>query len=254
VKKRINSTGRKKLDSQHIDIRVQVIDGQPHPTFTAKFDFTGLPTLNKDSKIYVEPYFKTSSMRFDFGTVSSPSIPADTTLSELDINESFLFRVKVVDESGIVGRILADANGIRPRTAEDDDFNRKPLLPLVHKDLGERIWELGYDPDAGPELQISSKLADLSGRLKSDPLLQGAIYPEAFRRVLNKLIDADAFGEEDSWIESWRVFILKLTGRDLGENGFEEGEAEDFIDDAVIAFSGAHSFKTRAVKFEEVVA
>jgi hypothetical protein len=105
MRKRINFTGRKKLASEHLEIRVQNPEGQKHPTFTATLDPASMAGLDKDAKVYVEPYVVSSSMRFDFGTVSQPKIPADTTLSELDRNESILFRVKVVDESGKVGRI-----------------------------------------------------------------------------------------------------------------------------------------------------
>jgi hypothetical protein len=257
MKKRINSTGREKIDSELIDIRVNKADGQKHPTFTASFDFTSFSKLDQNARVYVEPYFISSSMRFDFGTLACPTVPVDTTLSELDENESPLFRVKVVDESGIVGRILADANGIRPRNEEDDGANRKSLLPLITKDLGELIWCLGYDANSGPVLQISSKIAGLSAKLKTNPLLQGAIYPEAFRQVLRELINDDEFGEQGSWRENWRKFILALTGEDLGEKEFE-GDADDerevFINTAVKAFAESHGFATNAAKFEEVVA
>jgi hypothetical protein len=256
MKKRINSTGRKKIDSDLIDIRVNVFEGQKHPSFAASFDFSSLSHLDQKARIYVEPYFISSSMRFDFGSLAAPAPPSDTTLSELDENESPMFRVKIVDESGTVGRILADAHGIRPRNEQDDGVNRKSLLPLITRDLGDLIWRLAYDPNSGPVLQISSRIVGLSAKLKTDPLLQGAMYPEAFRQILRQLIADDEFGEVGSWREDWRKFIMALTTEDLGEKEFdpeEPDETELFINKAVLAFGNAHRFATNAAKCEEIV-
>ena len=253
MKKRINSTGRKRLPSENIDIRLQKSPGEAHPRFSAALDMAAFNGLDKNAKVYVEPYYKTTSMRFPFGTVANTVQPEDTLLSELDIRDSILFRVKVVDESAVVGKILASAAGVRPRSDEDDGANRRALLPLVHRDLGERIWNVSLDPDSGPVLEISSKLSGLSSRLKTDPLLQGAIYPEAFRQVLRLVLDSDDT-EEDSWSTRWRTFLKTLTG--IEELDFtDDGEEESaFIDDAVSAFCKAHTFRTRAGLLEESAA
>src|ERR1700734_3041990 len=100
MKKRINFTGRKKLASEHIDIRINREHGQQFASFVASFHPAMTKVLDKDAKVYVEPYAVSSSMRFDFGTVSNPKVPTDTLLSQLDREDSFLFRIKVVDESG----------------------------------------------------------------------------------------------------------------------------------------------------------
>jgi hypothetical protein len=122
--------------------------------------------------------------------------------------------------------------------------------------LGDLIWHLAYDPNSGPVLQISSRIVGLSAKLKTDPLLQGAIYPEAFRQILRQLIADDEFGEQSSWRENWRTFILALTAEDLGEKEFdpeEPDETEAFINKAVLALGRAHRFATNAVKVEEIV-
>lgn len=192
-------------------------------------------------------------MRFDFGTVGNPTAPADTTLSQLDRTESFLFRVKVVDESGNVGRILADANGIRPKEATDDGVNRKSLFPVEWVDLGERIWKVAFDKDAGPVLQLTTKVQELPERRKNDPLLQGVIYPEAFRQVLILLLEGDGIDEEAQWVRNWYEFVLNLSGVDLSEDIADEDQ-EQLIEDAVQAFSRAHNFAARANKLQEVQA
>ncbi len=254
MKKRINSTGRKKLDSERIDIRLNKVEGQSSPTFTATLDLSYPATLDKNAKVYIEPYVRSSSMRFDFGTVAELKTPIDTAITELDSSDSFLFRVKVVDESGTVGRILAHASGIHPRNSENDGNNRKSLLPLETKDLGEMIWRVSYDADSGPVLQISSRIAGLSGRLKSDPLLQGMVFPMAFKEVLLNLTSGTGADEDSEWGPRWHSFVKELTGHDLAEEDMEPEELEDFIDDAVRDFSKAHSFASKAAMFDEGVA
>ena len=246
-------TGRKRLASEHIEIRIQQQTGGPFPSFAATLEPALTAGLDKTAKIYIEPYVVSSSMRFDFGTVGNPTAPMDTTLSQLDSTQSFLFRVKVVDESGNVGRILADANGIRPKDARDDGLNRKSLFPVEWVDLGERIWKVAFDKDAGPVLQLTTKVQDLPERRKSDPLLQGAIYPEAFRQVMILLVDGEGIDDEAPWVRNWYEFVLKLNGTDLSGDLVDE-DPEQVIEDAVQAFSKAHNFAARANKALEVQA
>jgi hypothetical protein len=208
--------------------------------------------LDKDARVYVEPYVVSSSMRFDYGTVSNPKVPSDTTLSDLDRDGSLLFRIKVVDESGQVGQILADANGIRPNDAQDDGTSRKSLFPVQWKDLGERIWRVEYNRDSGPELQLTTKISDLPNRLKHDALLQGTIYPHAFREVLLILVKEEPdFDEDEEWVKNWYKFVFKLTGTDLYVPTFGDDEKESFIEDAVNRFALAHRFGSRAKQAEE---
>jgi len=253
MRKRINFTGRKKLASEHIEIRVHKPGNQKYPTFSAVLEPSSMVGLDKDAKVYIEPYVVSSSMRFDFGTVSHLQAPNDTSLSELDREDSFLFRIKVVDESGQVGKILADASGIRPKEAEDDGINRKSLFPVQWIALGELIWRVDFDVHTGPVLQITTKVAELPSRLKNDPLLQGVIYPQAFRDVLWSLIREEEIDDDLPWVQNWREFILKLTNVNLEDATPEdEDEREQFVEEAVRTFSELHNFASRAKHFEEV--
>ena len=255
MKKRINFTGRQRLASEHIDIRINREQGQQFPSFTATFDPAMTKGLDKDAKVYVEPYAVSSSMRFDFGTVSDPRVPANTLLSELDREDSFLFRIKVVDESGHVGRILADANGIRPKDPKDDGIAKKSLFPVHWVDLGEAIWRIDYDQTTGPVLQMSTKVADLPTKLKHDPLVGGCIFPQALREVLCILVEDGAFDDDAEWVKDWREFVLKLTGVNLEETKFEdEQEQDNFVEDTVRAYARQFTFASLAKQAEEAQA
>jgi hypothetical protein len=252
MKKRINFTGRKKLASEYIDIRINREQGSRFASFVASFDPAMTKGLDKSAKVYVEPYVVSSSMRFDFGTVSNPKVPTDTLLSQLDRENSFLFRIKIVDESGNVGRILAEANGIRPKDPKDDGTAKKSLLPVHWVDLGELIWRIDYDQTTGPVLQVSTKVADLPTRLKHDPLVGGCIFPQALREVLWILVKEDAFDDDAEWVKDWREFVLKLTGLNLEETEYEEElEQENFVEDAVRQYARQFRFASLAKQVEE---
>lgn len=256
MKKRLNFTGRRKLASEHIEIRIEKPQGQRYASFAAKFDPAMTKGLDENARIYVEPYAVSSSMRFDFGTVAAPKTPVDTLLSELDREDSFLFRIKVVDKSGTVGRILADANGIRPKESNDDGIAKKSLFPVHWIDLDERVWRVEYDQSSGPVLQLSTKIPDLPTKIKHDPLIQGCIFPQALREVVRILIDPDAsFDDDAEWVKNWREFVLNLMGTDISEDPFnDDQDRSNFVDDAMKTYANQYTFASLAKKKEEAQA
>ena len=256
MKKRINFTGRRKLASEHIEIRIEKPQGQRYAGFAAKFDPAMTKGLDGNARIYVEPYAVSSSMRFDFGTVAAPQSPVDTLLSELDREDSFLFRIKVVDESGTVGRILADANGIRPKEPDDDGIAKKSLFTVHWVDLGEMVWRVDYDQSSGPVLQLSTKVPDLPTKIKHDPLVQGCIFPQALREVARILVDPEgSFDDDAEWVRNWREFFLKLTGTDISDDPFnEEQDRSNFVEDAMKLYANQFGFASMAKKKEEAQA
>jgi len=219
---RINSTGRKRIHREHIRIRLNDERGGQPPTFTADIQIPEELKLDRSAKVYVEPYVKSSSMRFDFGTVGLIAPPANCVLTEIDAGATVLFRVKVVDETEEIGRILASANGIRPEDDSDGD-DRRPLLPVRSCNLGEAIWRLDVDRDAGPTLVVNNRIPDLIETLKRDVCLQGVIYPEVVRRLA-----IDVFGpesehdEEEGWLADWKAWFEEQLGREIAD-----GEADD---------------------------
>ena len=95
----------------------------------------------------------------------------------------------------------------------------------------------------GPVLEISNRVDGLASRVSTDPFLQAAIYPAAFREVLLRLVD-DAVDQESEWFEGWEKFVRKLTSKEVSD--LDVIEYDDFIDRAVREFSGMHRFASRA--------
>ncbi|MCZ2103415.1 MAG: hypothetical protein LC137_03455 [Burkholderiales bacterium] len=232
---RINSTGRKRIHREHVRIRLNEAGASQPPTFTADIQLPADLRLDPSAKIYVEPYVKSSSMRFDFGTVGQITPPANCVLSDIDAGAAVLFRVKVVDETEEIGRILASANGIRPENDADGD-DRRPLLPVRSANLGEEIWRLDVDKDAGPTLVVNSRVPDLIEALKRDVYLQGAIYPEVVWRLVREVFGRDNDSEEDGhWVMDWKAWIASQLGREIAEYEVEDAEALELLADEVAA-------------------
>ncbi|MCG8068121.1 MAG: hypothetical protein JAY84_09660, partial [Candidatus Thiodiazotropha taylori] len=110
MKRRINHTGRQKIDKSNITIRL--IDQAPKPLkFTAKLVLEK-QELPNNAKVFVEAYHKNTTQRFDFGTVENITPPTDTTLNEVDPQGTTKFRIMVVDNKQQPGKLLAGAINI----------------------------------------------------------------------------------------------------------------------------------------------
>jgi hypothetical protein len=248
MKRTINSTGRKKVPQDAIVIRLtEPSDGAPR-TFTAHFPGIATLGLSPDARIYVEPYVAQSSMRFPFGSVAVPESPEDTSLREVD-DGPVLFRVKIVDETGGTGRILAAANEISSR-GRDDDESRKSLLPIRRTDLGEELWKLHIRRDHGPELCINNRVPGLADRVPVDPLLQGMILPIVLRRIVPVLLDTD---DEAPWQDDWKAWGSRLVGEPIEwEIDVEDEEAvEEIVDRLSHAFLARQRYATRVREQQE---
>src|SRR6185312_11650105 len=144
MKRRINFTNRKSINRKLISIRL--FEGEL-PTQPRSFaaELNGLTELEvpRSACVYVEPYVtgSTSSMRFDFGTIGNLTAPSDTSLTDLDRSGRVLFRIKVVDGSTEVGKILAATNALRPIDEKVSDDDQRAILPVRLEPLDEVVWE-----------------------------------------------------------------------------------------------------------------
>lgn len=245
---RINSTGRKRIHRENVRIQITETGGGHPPSFTADIQLSADLKLNPSAKVYVEPYVKSSSMRFDFGTVGQMTPPVNCVLSDIDAGATVLFRVKVVDETDEVGRILASANGIRPENDADGD-DRRPLLPVRSANLGEEIWQLEIDREAGPTLVVNSRVPDLIETLKRDVFLQGVIYPMVVRRLVRDVFrPGNEYEEDDEWVTDWKVWCEAQLGREITESEAEDNEAAQLLaDDVAASFANKNRFASNLI-------
>lgn len=239
---RINSTGRKRLLRENVSIRL--IEGKSGgaPSFNAVISIPGELNLDSSARVYIEPYVRRSSMRFDFGTVGNIVVPNDLALSGIDAGTPILFDVKVVDESGQVGRILAAAHALRPE-GDEDGIGRDSILPLRSMDLGQRVWKLEVDKDAGPTLCINNRIPDLKSWLMSDVRYMGMIYPEVVRRMVVECWSEHSGADDNAhWVVAWRTWIQSRLGREPREDEISSDGIDMLAEDVVDRFAEMHRY------------
>jgi hypothetical protein len=224
--------------------------------FDAAIDFDGL-MLPANATLYVEAYRRAYFRRFPCGTISEPKFPRNRVLEGLDPDALVLFRVKVVDKKG---RLLAVADRIIPRRAQEEQADRQCLLPVDFVDLGQSIWRLDMEGDV-PILQLNKCIENIREIARSDTFFLTLVYPEVVRQVLYKIIveedhtDADADGE-DEWISGWLRFATQMLGRKHlpppGQSEPIKQEKLKWIDDVVNAFCSDNSVLERFVKEQKI--
>lgn len=243
MSRRLNFTGRKKLTRASIKIRMHETKlGQP-ASFSADVNIPGDFRLSPQGRVYVEAYVGASAMRFDFGTVAAVTQPVECLLSEIDAGTPVLFRVKVVDESEHIGRLLAAAHGIRPE-GDDDGADRKALLPLRGCDLGEEVWHLEFDKDAGPTLAINNRVPGLVERFPSDATLMAAIYPEVVRQMAMRVWSGNSgFDEGADWLSDWTKWLIEQLGREVSADELDDSDSVEVLaNDVARNFAAKHKY------------
>jgi hypothetical protein len=233
--RRINFTGRKRILQQSIDLRLES-DPAGQASFSASFDLASYQ-FPPDARVVVEAYRQTTSMRFDFGTVSVPTPPGDTTLAQFATADEVLFRFRVTDVSERPGALLGEADRLRPSTPEQAPDDRMPLLPAHAEDLGQEVWQLEFGEEV--RLKVNSGLPDWKGTVRSEAF-HALVFPAAMRQVLERILLIEQYTETedmDNWRSRWLRFGELLPGSSrLPE---DRSEHEQWVDDAVGAFARA---------------
>jgi hypothetical protein len=241
IKRRINSTGRRRIPRERADIRIEPPKaGEPlRASATLKVDDLNFPP---DALLILEAYQRSSGMRFACGTVGNVKVPPVLHLNDIDRNGSILFRVKVVDADGANGKILGSADRIRP-AGEEDLEGRRSIFPISEEDLGREVWRVDVDDD-GPRLLLNFRIVGFKHRILENPLLRGIILPAAFRIVLENLA-ADPVpddDEEDDWRLLWLRYLKESFGIDDDVALLDDEGRKKWIEETVRIFCEAHDF------------
>jgi hypothetical protein len=247
AKRRINSTGRKKISQDKIALRIlSVVSGEPlRAKIGIDLESMGLPA---SAAVSVEAYHRSTAMRFDCGTVGTKKIPEILSLNELDQAGGVLFRIKIVDQEDHPGKILASADRVRP-LIDGEHVGRKSIFPVEYRDLGQEVWRVEIEDDAGPCLLLNSKIPALMHRIHENPLVAGALLPAAFRLVLSYIAHNPSEDDEDGagWKADWKRFCGEGLGvEDDPEDLEDEDDRDLWIDEAVRRYCETKSFVEKA--------
>ena len=230
MKRRINSTGRRRIERRHVAIRLQRTPGNSHPRIDATFDLDDLG-LNPSAKIVIEAYLRDFAERFPWGTVGRPSPETNPLLIELPADR-VSFRAKVVDPAS--HQLLALARRLRPIGEDGDDGGRRELFHVRTRPLGEELWRVRLEEDGAPVLELNKDMPDIL----REPRFRAAILPAAMRIVLLELRDDDEDQDDDSdsWSQRWFRFAAALAG-DARPSPAEPEALSNWIDRACGEFA-----------------
>ncbi len=241
---RLNYTGRKRIRRQ--DARIELLrDAGGRWMFSAQLvlDAYDLP---RDAPIFVEAERQLSWRRFPFGTVGDMETPQDCSLTQFGCGEGVRFRVKVVERQVVEAprlpaRILAQADRIGPQRRVIAREEAESLLPVEWGEDNEfrhQPWRLEFVEDTEPILRISRYLvSDRHAFVRSREFVC-LVIPELFRSILLHLLLLEkAERTEGDWRSLWIRFARTLPGLSPLPEPDDVGLLEDWIDEAVWAFS-----------------
>ena len=229
--RRIHFTGRKRLRSRDIDIKVN--DDKTPPTFDiVKLDLDdyGLPA---DARVYVDANRQTSYMRFPCGTVGNRVLPEDRKLTDFVTPEVINFRVKVTSAAEPRGQLLAESPGM-------SDSRVDSLLPVrPDSDLGEEVFRLDFtDPD-GPVMLINERLDEWKAVVAA-PYFAALVYPGVLRTILARVIHVEEHtdsDDRDDWRSQWLRLAKTYNAPDPPPPVDGAELVDEWIDDVAKAFS-----------------
>ena len=242
AKRRINSTGRKRIGRECVDIRM--LENSPGEPLRAKIS-VNLSSENFPShaQVCLEAYHRSSGMRFELGTIGNLKVPPILVLDEIDRSGAVLFRLKVVDSADDIGKILGSALGIQPSNENEIDGKRS-FFPVNLRDLGEEVWRVEINEGDRPRLLLSNRVQSISYKLQTDTLFQGLVLPAALRIVVENLVREPEADDEDEvgWKQEWLQFCRDTLGTPDDPVSLEEERKKDWVDDVVRRFCNSYQF------------
>lgn len=238
AKRRINSTGRRRIGRECIEI--SMLESLPDEPLLAKVSLNlhkqGFPG---SASIALEAYRRSSGMRFDCGTIEAPEVPGVIVLNEVDGSGSVLFRLKVVDNDEEPGKLLGSAERLKPKS-DDNSEGRRSLFPIIYRDLRQDVWKVEIEQGDAPKLIINKRMPSFSHKLLESPMMQGLLLPAALRFVLHELVTPSETGEaedEPGWKDDWLEYCRSELGAEDDPLEFVDDNAKkDWIDDVVARF------------------
>lgn len=251
VKRRVNSTGRKRIPHARVRVLLDPIKPNQPLAATPNIDLQGME-FPDEATIVFEAYQRSTAMRFGLGTLEKPLGPTKLQLNELDPAGSVLFRLKVVSQGEHEGRLLGSAERLRP-ASDDEGKGKRSLFPVDLRDLGPLLWKVEIG-DAGPRLLLNYAVPGFIERVQKDPLVQGVLLPSALKTVLDRLsTDASSDDEDEgAWQADWLKFCREdLRLADDPSDLKTDEEREDWVNDGVRRFCKSRNFLVK-IKGSEV--
>lgn len=203
MKRHINHTGRKRIEREHIEIRLRPKEGDAPQIFDlAKLDLSsyGFPP---GALVRVEAARSNAGQTWDFGTVGNIRELSDAERRITGVDAAAPFRVFVVDSDGS-GKLLGHARNIR--ATQDSES----LLHLEESgELGAEVWRIEFHASGQPVLFINRNIEGISGIVTDDPSFYALVIPDVLRAILTQIVVIDPQEMDDDgggWHIDWLNF------------------------------------------------
>lgn len=244
MKRTFNYTERREIKRR--DISILLREERGHWVFDADLERLATYKLPRNAEIWVEAHRQNLWMQFHWGTVAQQHPPPDRRLTDFDVPDGILFRVRVVLPEGTEHhKLVAEADAIRFVKTGDVDDQRRPLIVPEPDALDQLLWKLDLESDP-PRLLVNKDAQPTWKELARSPHFIALVYPEVMRSTLTKVLIEEKYTDEDDdagWKADWVKFARNIAG--LGALPHEDDvEGRDkWIDDAVAAFARRHQMR-----------
>jgi hypothetical protein len=242
MQRTFNYTDRLRILHEDVKFSLRQESGRWGFDATLKLDAYELPV---EGLIFVEAYRQTTWMRFDFGTIGNCIVPPERQLTEFDSPEDILFRVRVTSPGTVEephGLLLAEANRVPLRGADETENPVTSLLPVIPSDLGAEVWKLDFEDR--PRLLLNGAAGNYK-QVGLEPGFVAVVYPAALREILYRILHREKYrslDDSDDWRARWLRFAADILGVGEPPETEDDPEADDiWIDGASAAFASKHA-------------
>src|SRR5579884_46868 len=235
MKRTFNYTGRRKIERKDVQILLQERNGEW--TFDVELKFAEYH-FARNAEVWVEAYRQNLWMQWSWGTISALRKPNERKLTEFDVPDGVLFRVRVVQPAGQEHhKLLGEGDDIPNVKIGDSEDKRRHLIVPVPDALDEQLWRLNFEADP-PSLLVNKDAKPTWKEMARSPQFVALVYPEVFRQMsMRILVVDDTWSEDDEeggWQADWIKFAKNLGG--LGPVPEARQDKEMWIEDAVSTF------------------
>lgn len=228
MKASFNYTGRKRLDNSTFQIEIHE-QKKGDSKLKVNLFKENITDIAKGAVTWIEAYLGSKMMRFCLGNWDETD-EHTFTLSDFDVAEHLLFRIKIVDESDAKHPIKGWRDRISPVVYDVNGRQKKSVLPVKPVDLGDIAWRLDWEDSKRPILFVNSRINDarnVESIVKNDPDFSALVFPEVIREVLNRLLLVENADEDDE--NEWITFACNLVGAP-----FEREEGDDYKNEELV--------------------
>ncbi len=241
--RKFNYTDRKKIPLDYINITLRNESKQAF--FYAEIKPLDSLDIQDDAILVLEVFDRGSYQRFDFGTVEFPTPPKayESFLSEIQEVDAVSFRLRAIDKSESIGKIVASTTSIRVWAEEVSEARKRSLLPVKRGSIGDAVWQVNFDvPDDGePELIVNQRFDEIAIReiLRTDAYFTSLIYPAVLNAILTEAIIVRGIMTEDSdgWESKWLKFVYAFSGMSPLPENANKNRCREWINEIVSQFS-----------------